>query len=274
MGNIRAPYVKYFDSFTAEIKGKFQRVRNLINHNVTSGNYHEEILRNIIKNFLTKRYSVKTGFIFKSPGEVSNQIDIMIIDENEPAAYIFQEGDFAIVLPKCVRAIIEVKTTLHIPDFLKAVDTLGSAKKLIEFPPRMTAILFGYGGTKPTENNLQSWFSNKNLSTYQENYGLGPDAIMFFTASCLLTQRDEKGKATQGGKYYHKAYRIPKGNDLGWQLSILLAMIINSCETDDASRRNTFPEGLASKLIQEEGSSIDSTRFSFGEGQSELNNYE
>lgn len=274
MGNIRAPYVSYFESYTEEIKGKFQRVKNLVDHRVTSGNYHEEILRNVIRNFLTKRYSVKTGFIYKSPTEVSNQIDIMIVDENEPAAYIFQEGDFAIVLPDAVRVIIEVKTTLNSPDFLKAVDTLASGKKLREFPDTLTSILFGYTGTKPTNKNLESWFTNNDLDSYKDNYVLGPDAIMFFTASCLLTQRDEKGKATQGGKYYHKAYRVPVGNDTGWQLSILLAMIINSCETDDASRRRTFPDGLAFKLIQEEGSSIDSTRFALGEGQSELSNYE
>jgi hypothetical protein len=89
----------YYDSFAKEIISKFQRVRSLVSHNPTNGEYHEEILKVVLKNFLSKRFSVKTGFVYKNEFEVSNQVDIMIVDEYRVSAYIYQEGDFAIVRP-------------------------------------------------------------------------------------------------------------------------------------------------------------------------------
>lgn len=44
-----------------------------------------------------------------SAQETSTQIDILLFDNNKPV--LFQDGDFVIVTPDCVRGIIEVKTT-------------------------------------------------------------------------------------------------------------------------------------------------------------------
>src|SRR2546430_11387371 len=144
MANINAPDIEYFDSFRKELEGKFQRVKRLVDDRSASGNYHEEILKTVLRNFLSKRLSVKSGFIYAGPGKVSNQIDIMIIDENVPAAYIFQDGDFAIVLPESVVAIIEVKTTLDATQFDEAVNNIASAKKLIQYPTALPGMVFGY----------------------------------------------------------------------------------------------------------------------------------
>ncbi|QQR52000.1 hypothetical protein IPG36_05360 [bacterium] len=92
MANIKSAEISYYDSFAAEMMGKFQRLAKLVNHGGINGDYHEEILRTVLRNFLSKRYSVKTGFIYQDSEHVSKQVDILIIDENVPAAYIFQEG--------------------------------------------------------------------------------------------------------------------------------------------------------------------------------------
>ena len=42
-----------------------------MSHNSTTGSYHEEILRTVLRNFLSKRFSVKTGFVYKNESEVS-----------------------------------------------------------------------------------------------------------------------------------------------------------------------------------------------------------
>src|SRR5260221_13435972 len=166
MANINAPDIEYFKSYADEIAGKFQRIKSLVKHREASGNYHEEILRTVLRNFLTKRFSVKQGFIYKDKEQVSNQIDIMIIDENSPAAYLFQEGDFAIVIPEAVIAVIEVKTTLDATSFDAGVDNIASAKKLAEFPVRLTGILFGYQGTEPSNSNLNAWFKRESTMKY------------------------------------------------------------------------------------------------------------
>lgn len=274
MTNINAPGIEFFESFASEIRSKFHRIKTLVPNRVASGNYHEEVIRTVLRNFLARRYSVKTGFIYKSKGEVSCQLDIMIIDETSPAAYLFQEGDFAIVIPESVIAIIEVKTTFKAREFDDVLENIASAKKLVQFPTRLTSIIFGYGGTRPLDPRLHEWFTRPTPSTFKESSKniLGPDAIIFFTAGCLLARHKEDGTWERGGKYYQKLFRddsVKKtSSDVAWQLSIVLAMIVAACERNEMNRTHIFPAGFADRLIQSEGSMISHSRFAFGEGLS------
>ena len=102
---------KYFESFANELAGKFRRINHLTtNARVAIGNYHEEILKVAIKNFLSDRYSVKTGYIYYDDQNISDQVDILIIDENYSFSYLFKEGDFAIVKPQTCPAPFLFKT--------------------------------------------------------------------------------------------------------------------------------------------------------------------
>jgi hypothetical protein len=264
MGNINAPEVEYFESFAAEIQSKFQRVRQLVSHNVSSGDYHEEIIRTVLRNFLTKRFSVKKGFIYGGKDRVSRQVDIMIIDENAPAAYLFQEGDFAIVIPDAVVGIIEVKTTLGLSQFRSAVENIVSVKKLMDFPGPFPAIIFGYQGTEPSTKNLDEWFQGLKLP--DDNYELGPNGVMFFEHGCLLTQYTDDGRPQLGGKNYYKVFRDYDAKDTGWQLSLVLAILVLSCERVEMMRTHTFGKGAASRLVQGEGAMVSHEKFVFGEG--------
>ncbi len=274
MGNINAPKIEYFESFASEIQSKFQRVKNLVDHTVSSGDYHEEIIRTVLRNFLTKRYSVKKGFIYKGEGEVSRQIDILIIDENAPAAYLFQEGDFAIVLPTAVIAVLEVKTTLTKPEFKLAVENLASAKRLMEFPITLPAIIFGYQGTIPSDENLDTWFRETPLPEDREE--LAPTVMMFSEAGKLLTPCSEDGSFQLSGKHYYKIFRSDdtkvNNNDLGWQLSVMLAIIITACEGKENARTRSLATGYGGQLIQSQGAQKSHERFTFGHGMSELEN--
>src|SRR5437879_8785535 len=108
----RADPHQYYDSFAEELLAKFRRVGYLVSHSPTSGTYHEEILRVVLRNFVSKRYSVKTGFVYENEEKVSNQVDVLVVDEYHASAYIYQEGDFAIVRPHATIAAIEIKTVL------------------------------------------------------------------------------------------------------------------------------------------------------------------
>jgi hypothetical protein len=94
---------------------------------------------------------------------------------------------------------------------------------------------------------------------------------MFFNDGCLLTRHKEDGGWNSNEKFYHKTFRQPHRDDTGWQLSILLAMILSACEAGEMARTHMFPDNTADRLIQGEGSSISNNRFSFGEGLSTLN---
>jgi hypothetical protein len=269
MGNINAPEIEYFESFANEIASKFQRVKHLVDHRVSSGNYHEVILRTVLKNFLTKRYSVKTGFIYKDNTHVSNQMDILIIDENAPAAYIFQEEDFVIVMPNAVVAAIEVKTTINAGDFDTALENIASAKKLFDLPAQLRTIIFGYQGTYPSDTNLDNWFKRAEAAKLKDNSVLGPHAISFFDSKTLLMRFNPTTGTVNDGSEYRRIYQYdnqPDGNENGWHLSLLLALVLGACESREVSITGKFSESHASKLIQAQNSFVDDKGFEFGIG--------
>lgn len=120
--NNRINIKEFHQSVTKELNLIKDRVRNLIGdaHWGEEGRYKEAIVKNIFKKFLPANISLGTGFILKNSdiiyGErsslsVSKQIDIIVYDNSYPL--LFSEGEFIVVSPKDVKAIIEVKTSIN-----------------------------------------------------------------------------------------------------------------------------------------------------------------
>lgn len=125
-------------STTEELKSVENRVRNLIGpaNWPEDGRYKEAILRNMIKKFLSPRYTIGTGFIVKSVNGImkcSTQIDILIFDSNFPV--LFSEGDFYIVTPSSVKAVVEVKTKLRIQKLTEAIKKLNDLGLFLDKNP-------------------------------------------------------------------------------------------------------------------------------------------
>jgi len=104
-------YIKYQQSIAQEFKALENRVRHLIDNAnwAEEGRYKEVIIINYLKRILPQSASVGTGFV-RSANGISTQIDIIIYDNSYPC--FFKEGDFVVVAPVCVLAIIEVKTKI------------------------------------------------------------------------------------------------------------------------------------------------------------------
>jgi hypothetical protein len=103
----------YHISINDEFKNLRDRARNLVQNWSEDGRYKEAIFKNIIKRYLPGNYSVGTGFVISRDNGIikqTNQIDVIIYNNLFPA--FFQEGDFVILTPECVRGIIEIKTRL------------------------------------------------------------------------------------------------------------------------------------------------------------------
>lgn len=272
MANIKSVEDSYFDGFADELNGKFQRLSHLVKHNSSSGNYHEEILRVVLRNFLTKRYSVKTGFIFKGPQEVSNQMDIIIVDENAPAAYVFQEGDFAVVMPEAVVAFIEVKTTLSVQKYDQALQNIASAKKLFEYPLAHPGIVFGYQSDlnaqiKMSDDKSATWLvrqSAKDVPTTERSF-CGPDAIIWFNDNYSLLRFNPANKTILDGLTYFGC-RNPHGKT-GWQLSVMLAILVGACENAESGRTRTFGKHLAQRLLGLNLMEVSDYGFELGKGK-------
>lgn len=272
MANVKSAELSYYDSFAAEMMGKFQRLSRLISHGGSNGSYHEEILRTVLRNFLSKRYSVKTGFIYQDGYHVSKQIDILVIDENVPAAYIFQEGDFAVVTPKAVIAAIEVKTTLSPAEFDSALRNIASAKQFSEFHVDIAGIVFGYQkDSPPVDSTIGDWFKRPAAKEVGDGgIKAGPDLVTFFKDNYSLMRFNPANNLINDSENYRKFYQEAGEGDeakIGWQLSIILSMIISVCERNEFKKTRIFSsDSQANKLLDEEKLSMGEDEFKLGEG--------
>ena len=267
MGNITPVDISYYNSFADELMGKFKRLSHLTAHGGSNGNYHEEILRSLLRNFLTTRYAVKTGFIYKDANNISNQLDIMIVDENSPAAYIFQEGDFAVVLPSAVVAYIEVKTTFSAKEFDGSIKNIASAKRLAENPYDHCGIVFGYqNDTTPNDDRIGGWFERPSTKDLAANNTLGPNAIILLKDNYSLFRYNTVTTKIGDGLSYHR-FSCTEPTEIGWQLSYMLAMVIGANEHRDFQTTHQFGRNQANNLVSTGTLDVSDDEFVFGIGK-------
>ena len=143
----------YHESTAKEIESIKNRVRNLIgdHHWYSDGWFKEVVLINAIKRFLPENLTIGSGFVIGIEGFSpeknhlipSSQLDILIFDNRYPK--LFTEGNFFIVTPDSVRAIIEVKSKISsFSDLYSIVEKMNENGRQI----------FKQTGTSPEKNHL------------------------------------------------------------------------------------------------------------------------
>ena len=152
---IQPDFIAYHQSLADELKANKDQIRNLIGnaHWPSDGGHKEAILRRVLQNKLPDTFRVGTGF-FSDTFEPSSQIDILITDASKPT--LFRNGDFLVVTPDCVKAIIEVKTELNGPKkILEALTNLAdNVQRIRRHNPACWAGLFIYEGPSFDQNNF------------------------------------------------------------------------------------------------------------------------
>lgn len=132
---VRPDFIAYHKSIGAEFSALRDRVRDLIgaSHWLSDGEYKEAVLRRLLRAYLPEAYTVGRGFVLCANGELTRQVDIMIVRRD--TATLFRDGDLMVVTPEGVRAIIEVKTRLESKNAIrKAAERLMSNSAKI-WPP-------------------------------------------------------------------------------------------------------------------------------------------
>ena len=157
----------YFSTFAEEILAKFKRVSQLINHGPSIGTYRETLVKNFLSNYLSNRYNIYSGFVCDPQKKISSkQIDILIVDNNVSAPFLFKDESLVIVQPKSVVCAIEIKSHLSKKTFSNAIENCFSFKQLC---PNKNFTLFAF---KTTSKNLKTWsawykgISKKNIQDY------------------------------------------------------------------------------------------------------------
>ncbi|EJL6271778.1 TPA: DUF6602 domain-containing protein [Vibrio cholerae] len=163
-----------YQNYAKEIMSKLGRLNELVKHAPSVGTYHENLITSYLSNFLSKRFSVKTGFVYNPKTQaVSPQIDILIIDENVPSAYLFQDGNFAVVVPNAVVSAIEVKTVLNKSSFNDIV------KKSVQYrksnPQGFNLFALCFRSSTKNPKTVADWCTSQGVDDHFLNY---PHKIM------------------------------------------------------------------------------------------------
>jgi hypothetical protein len=105
-------FIRYHESIGAELNAVKDRVRNLVQHWLTDGEWKEAVLRTVLRRHLPQGIFVGSGFIV-GRGRNSTQIDLLVLKQFKPM--LFREGDVAVVAPEVPAVIVEVKSELAGP---------------------------------------------------------------------------------------------------------------------------------------------------------------
>jgi hypothetical protein len=118
----------YYKSLSMEIEGLKNRVRSLVRHWPTDGEWKESVLRTILHRHVPRTAEIGRGFIV-SPAGQSTQIDVLICDSSKPI--LFRDGDLYIVTPDAVLGAIEVKTSVTRSSLDEAARKLAANAELV-----------------------------------------------------------------------------------------------------------------------------------------------
>jgi hypothetical protein len=150
MPNIR----DYHESVTSELDAVKNRIRNLVTHWVTDGEWKESALRTVLRRHLPVGALVGRGFIVGREHS-STQIDLFVLKQEKPT--LFRDGELAIVTPDVPGAIAEVKTKLEGPAaWYEVAKKLGEHGKFCKEVAKSEPWLgiFAYEGGRPQAKNI------------------------------------------------------------------------------------------------------------------------
>jgi hypothetical protein len=145
-GTLKTYMMMLGDGFASKINLLSQLLGGV--HPLSEGTHKERLLATAIRQFLPKRFEVGTGFVLfplkgyyidgdeavlsVSNHTMSNQMDLIVYDSHLFPT-IFQDGDFVVVRPESVRALIEVK------GFAKQADIVDTLERFTDFGKKWVA---------------------------------------------------------------------------------------------------------------------------------------
>jgi len=226
----------FYFGLATEITGKVRRLASFTGHAPSIGLHHEEIVREAVRPLLSRRFSPRTGFAYLNSDTVSSQGDILVVDESDPAPYLFQMGDLVVVHPRALACMIEVKTTLSKQTFLQAMCNQYSFKRVVDVasPGRvLPTLVFAFDSVALTPDTLGKWYTPIEVPNEVSSY---PQLVYSLYRGTLLL-RPQRGSSPFG----HYAVLGEETEELkSKRLSLFLQMFRKMLENKAGLESNPF----------------------------------
>jgi hypothetical protein len=246
---------QYYEGLATELLGRWNRLRSFTKHSPSVGFHHEEILRATLRDLISPRFQLRSGFSFGSSTNVSRQGDILVVDENDPSPYLFRQGDLVVAQPRAIACVIEVKTRLTKRDFLHGIRNLATFQVVADqaAPKRHPATyIFAFDSKEFEPDVLSRWY--RSVAT-EDSVRFYPRAILSLRRGILYVRPHP---AT--GQFGHHLIGNPEGDTAAQALSIMLASIRKHVEMFSGVDSNPYEHAFLENMRW----SVNSLRFGVG----------
>ncbi|HEY0557803.1 MAG TPA: DUF6602 domain-containing protein, partial [Thermoanaerobaculia bacterium] len=120
---------KLFLSLQEQLAARLQTNRAMLDHPGAKGSATEESWREMLGEYLPKRYCVSKAFVIDAEGTRSDEIDLVIYDRQYSPFLLKQDG--AIFIPaESVYGVLEIKQSLTGRDVTYAIEKAASVRRL------------------------------------------------------------------------------------------------------------------------------------------------
>lgn len=225
----------------AMLKTQLEMSSVSITHNGTMGDVNEKHFIDMIRNYLPDRYAVDTGIVIDSNGKTSDQIDVVIFD-NQYTPTLLDQQNHRFIPAESVYAVFEVKP--HIDKvFLKYAGEKAESVRILH---RTSVKIYHAGGVYPAKPHFDiiAGIVATNIS-WADNFG---NAFNNALSEMTGTKRIDCGLAVSGASFDtfnddHSFTFGPPQNALVYFLFRLLQKL-QSLGTVPAIDWNAYAKGL------------------------------
>jgi hypothetical protein len=148
MGSKKSGAAFLRDAFALErnlLQVQLELSRQSVTHSGVLGEVNENRFIDVLRRYLPRRYAVETGIVLDSLGRTSDQIDVIVYD-NQYTPTLLDQENHRFVPAEAVYAVLEVKPVVDTSHLEYAADKAASVRKL-----RRTSIpIVHAGGTFPS----------------------------------------------------------------------------------------------------------------------------
>lgn len=116
-------------SLHEDIQQRLSAVRKTMGHPGAKGDSSERVWLDLFKRYLPKRYQAEKAFVVDSEGVFSDQIDVVIFDQ-QYSPFIFKYESEIVIPAESVYAVFEAKQSLDAKQINYAKDKIKSVRKL------------------------------------------------------------------------------------------------------------------------------------------------
>lgn len=175
-------FEKYWQLRMDGVSLRLKAAQELIEHSPTRGTISENLLKDLLGEFLPQRWGIAGGFLTDPNGTQSRQIDVLIFDLFSSAP-LYRDGGLAVLSPDMASVCIEVKSTLDKPRLEEALENVASVKAL---NPNAHTIIFAFRGM--TARTLEKHLTS--LKTAGVVAASLPDRVIVFNRALFIVQEN------------------------------------------------------------------------------------